>query len=224
MNDALAHLSERPWSDYTTSDYSIEQWHNACLIHQHDGPPTSKGQCKLPIKTPNGAVNRNGVYAAAAALAGARGGVNASTEQKSRAAKTLIRMYKEMDKEPPASLTQSNLSIDEFIEHVGVKGMKWGVRKAPKKKSKLSSDAKKVYKFKGKPASSLSDKQLKDINARINLEQQYARMNPTRVARGRNQAQTILATAGIGVAAYNLVTSPAGQALINLGRRTASSS
>jgi hypothetical protein len=72
MTDSLKHVSEKPWSDYTKADYSIEQWHAACLIHLHQGPPTSKDQCKVPVRTPNGALNRNGVHAAAAALAGPR--------------------------------------------------------------------------------------------------------------------------------------------------------
>lgn len=107
--------------------------------------------------------------------------------------------------------------VDDFLEHFGKKGMKWGVRKAPTHKS--SSDAKAVQKHRGKPASSLTNKQLKDINARLNLEQQYSRMNPGRSARGRERAQTILATAGIAVSAYNLINSSAGRAAMAAGRR-----
>lgn len=132
-------VSERPWSDYTKADYSIEQWHAACLIHQHTGPPTSKEQCKLPVRTPGGAVNRNGVYAAAAALAGARGGVNASAEEKAKASAAIRRLYSQLGKEPPESIRQDAMGDDTyiqtgeelsdlFLEHFGVKGMRWGVR------------------------------------------------------------------------------------------------
>ena len=135
--EALAHLSETPWSDYTKADYSVEQWHSACLIHIHDGAPTSKSQCKLPVKTPNGALNRNGVHAAAAALAGARGGVNASDEQKKKAANALKRYYTQLDEDPPESLAEHDAlspydkpaSPGDILEHHGVKGMRWGVRK-----------------------------------------------------------------------------------------------
>jgi hypothetical protein len=117
--EALAHISEKAWSEYKKSDYTIEQWHTACLIHTHDGDPTSKGECKLPVKTPDGALNRNGVHAAAAALAGARGGLKGvSDEQKKKAAAALKRYYGQLDEDPPDSLT-----------HYGVKGMHWGVRK-----------------------------------------------------------------------------------------------
>jgi hypothetical protein len=108
--EALAHISEKPWSDYTKADYSIEQWHAACLIHVHEGAPTAKSQCKLPVKTPNGALNRNGVHAAAAALAGARGGLKGvSAEQRAKAASALRRYYSQLDEQPPESLSHQEV-------------------------------------------------------------------------------------------------------------------
>lgn len=124
--EALTHISEKPWSEYTKADYTNDQWHAACLIHLHDGAPTTKSECKLPIKTPHGVLNRNGVHAAAAALAGARGGLKGvSAEQKKKAANALKRYYNELDEEPPESLAQHS----NILEHHGVKGMRWGVRK-----------------------------------------------------------------------------------------------
>lgn len=61
-------VSDKPWGQIKESDYDLEQWHRACLIHLHDGPPTAKSQCKLPVREPDGTLNRNGVHAAAAAL------------------------------------------------------------------------------------------------------------------------------------------------------------
>lgn len=117
---ALSHVSEKLWSDYTKSDYTIEQWHAACLIHLHNGPPTSKSQCKLPVKTPNGALNRNGVHAAAAALAGARSPLKAPPEQKAKAASALRRYYSQLGETPPDSLKQSALNaVKEVLTHQG---------------------------------------------------------------------------------------------------------
>lgn len=126
----VAHISEKPWSDYTEADYTLEQWHNACLIHLHTGPPTSKSQCKLPVKTPNGALNRNGVHAAAAALAGARAPLQAPVDQKAKAASALRGYYNQLGETPPDSLKQSAMTVEDFLAHHGVKGMHWGIRKA----------------------------------------------------------------------------------------------
>lgn len=125
-------VSEKPWSDYSEADYTPEQWHAACLIHQHEGAPTAKSQCKLPVRTPNGTLNRNGVHAAAAALAGARGGVDATPAEKSAAARAIVRLYGQLDEKAPPSMMalMHQEEVDAFLAHFGVKGMKWGVRKS----------------------------------------------------------------------------------------------
>lgn len=116
-------VSSKPWSDYKESDYSIEQWHRACLIHQHTGAPTSKNQCKLPVRTPAGVLNRNGVHAAAAALAGARGGVQASSDEKMKAAAQLVRFYNKMNEEAPPSLShEEQEGVDKFLAHISRPG------------------------------------------------------------------------------------------------------
>jgi hypothetical protein len=148
--EALVHVSEAPWSDYSKTNYTVEQWHAACLIHLHDGAPTSKNECKLPVKTPNGVLNRNGVHAAAAALAGARGGLKGvSADQKQKAANALKRYYSQLDEEPPESLAQHSEagwshqtkpgSPNDILEHYGVKGMRWGVRKEEETSGRTSA-------------------------------------------------------------------------------------
>jgi len=203
----LSHISERPWSAYTEADYTIEQWHAACLVHLHDGPPTSKSQCKLPVKTPNGALNRNGVHAAAAALAGARSPLKASSEQKAKAASALRRYYQQLGETPPDSLAQS--AIDQVLEHHGVKGMRWGVRRKAtvgpreiivsdkRKKLKTSggeghpahADAVRARTLgqKGKKSGlkSLSDKELNDYARRLQLEQNVKRLNYNEKSAGK---------------------------------------
>lgn len=138
----LSHISMRPWSSYKESDYTPAQWHQACLIHLHDGEPTNKALCKLPVRTPNGALNKNGVHAATAALHGARGELNAPEDQKDKARQALIRLYREMGEEPPSSLNHS-MSDEEALVHFGIKGMRWGVRKndAPGISRRVNKDA-----------------------------------------------------------------------------------
>ncbi|NOZ27972.1 MAG: hypothetical protein GXP39_07970 [Chloroflexi bacterium] len=98
-------ISDKPWGQLQESDYTLAQWHRACLIHLHDGSPTAKSQCKLPVREPDGTLNRNGVHAAAAALAGARGGVKAPPEQRRKAARALVRLYRrELKEDPPESI------------------------------------------------------------------------------------------------------------------------
>ena len=213
-------ISLKPWSDYSESDYTPEQWHAACLIHLHDsGGDYNKADCKLPVKTPDGTVNKNGVFAAAAALAGARGGVQAPDDQKTSAAKSLIGLYSKIGAKPPPSLTMMAHSMDvgEFLEHHGVKGQKWGIRH-PRSESH-SEDYKGTRNLRGKPAASLTNEELKKVNERLNLEQNYNRLNPGTVAAGKKRAEFILGTIGLGVGAYNLSKSPAGAAALTAGKK-----
>ena len=86
-------VSTKPWGSISESDYATpEAFCAACLIDMNESGPKSKAKCKLPVKEPGGALNANGMRAAAAALAGARGGVNAPPEMKKMAAKKLARM------------------------------------------------------------------------------------------------------------------------------------
>jgi hypothetical protein len=118
-------ISEKPWSDYKESDYSLDQWHRACLIHEHQGAPTSKEQCKLPVRTPAGVLSRAGVHAAAAALAGARGGVQVPDNLKMQAASAIMRLYAKLNEEAPPSMKSMNhsdiVTVNEVRAHFGLK-------------------------------------------------------------------------------------------------------
>lgn len=106
-------VSDTPWSQFTPADYSPAQWHKACLIHMHPPGqvPDDKEHCKLPVREPDGTLNRNGVHAAAGVLAGARGGVNASPGSKKMAAQQLRGLYKRIGDTPPASLQSKALIL-----------------------------------------------------------------------------------------------------------------
>jgi hypothetical protein len=106
----MVEVSERAWSSISESDYeTAQEFCDACLINLNRGPRESwvKSLCKLPVYEPEklgGKLNRNAVIAAAAALAGARGGVDAPAEVKREAARASIRLYGVIGLEPPESL------------------------------------------------------------------------------------------------------------------------
>jgi hypothetical protein len=102
------------------------------------------------------------------------------------------------------------------MEHSGVKGMHWGVRKAPRQSS---SDFKKTSNLRNRKTRELSNKQLQSVNARINMEQQYRRLNPTKIKTGQNMAKGIIAALGTAASLYTLANSPAGKAGIAAAKK-----
>ena len=98
----MATYSDKPWGSVSESDYaSPEAFCAACLLDMNEGSGAkAKEKCKLPVKEPGGATNRNAMRAASAALAGARGGVQAPPEMKKMAAKKLMRMMMDAKMEP----------------------------------------------------------------------------------------------------------------------------
>jgi hypothetical protein len=74
--------------------------------------------------------------------------------------------------------------VEEILEHFGVKGMRWGVRKSHDggHGSGASDDhtnaANARAKAKKGGVKSLSNKELQDMITRMNLEQQYVRLAP----------------------------------------------
>lgn len=91
---------------------------------------------------------------------------------------------------------------ESYLEHHGVKGMKWGVRKSRKGSSKSSSK-----KRKKEDVSKLSDEELQKRTKRLllennymNAETQYKKLSDKRLHKGRTILIGILATAGTQVA------------------------
>jgi hypothetical protein len=74
------------------------------ILHAVKNQVFTTAQCKLPVREPDGTLNKNGVHAAAAALAGARGGVDAPLTEKRKAARKLLALYRKLEEEPPASI------------------------------------------------------------------------------------------------------------------------
>jgi len=96
-------------------------------------------------------------------------------------------------------------TLDEVMEHFGVKGMHWGVSKS----GPTSSDAQNakghraVVKKSGTQA--LSNKDLQELVTRMNLEQQYSKLShkPSRIAAGYKAVKVIV---GVGKTANEIAT------------------
>lgn len=103
MSD-LAHkatVSDTKWSQFKNSDYTDEQYASACLLDRGENAGTAKQRYGLPVREPNGTLNRNACHAAAAVLSSvggtgsARGSkVKGTPEQIAKAKKKLVALYK----------------------------------------------------------------------------------------------------------------------------------
>lgn len=78
------------------------------------------------------------------------------------------------------------------LYHFGVKGMKWGVRKDRKRSASTkrsrsdSSDYRESRNLLTKSPNQLSNAQLRKLNERLNLEQQYSNLTTTQKQNGQS--------------------------------------
>jgi hypothetical protein len=97
--------------------------------------------------------------------------------------------------------------VEDFLEHFGVKGMHWGVSRRSNKR--MSTEAKRAKQVKDKAKKhgrgSLTNKELGDYNKRINLEQQYKKLQPpSKFKSGHSFVKETMAVIGTVTAAYAL--------------------
>ncbi len=98
----MAKITDRPWNGSSAGYKDAAAFCAACLIDTNEaGKPKQAGLCKLPVREPDGSVNRNAVHNAAARINQLEGVPDAV---KQAAAKKLARMYGMMNEEPPESL------------------------------------------------------------------------------------------------------------------------
>lgn len=97
---AASSWSDKPWSDFKQSDYTPEQWKNACLIVDGDG--STKDMCQLPVKEPNGTYNVNGIQAAAGRI----NQVKSDGDSVADAAAALANLYGKMKKDVPPEVAK----------------------------------------------------------------------------------------------------------------------
>ena len=111
------------------------------------------------------------------------------------------------------------MSEDDFLEHAGVKGMKWGKRKANTPTSHTSADAARYNKIstrvKKNGTDNLSNDDLSKLNKRSQLLSEYKKNNPTKLKRGADAAKKAnesfklgKSLLGAGVAVAALASNP----------------
>ena len=114
-----------------------------------------------------------------------------------------------------------------YLMHYGVLGMKWGrrkfqssVRKNKKQKraDSYSSDYQETRKMRRKSSKKLSNDELKNLNNRMRLEQEYNRLSTSQVNRGLEIAKKTVSIAGTIGGLYAISQSDyvkAGKALLS---------
>lgn len=82
--------------------------------------------------------------------------------------------------------------VEDFLEHYGVKGMHWGIRKARERRQlskeerkKAHTEFKEIEKLRKKKISELSTADLKRLNDRANAENNFRRLNQSKISKGR---------------------------------------
>lgn len=90
------------------------------------------------------------------------------------------------------------------LYHHGVKGMKWGVRRTPaqlghktnKNMRGWSKDAKAAERIKQKNIHQMTNKEIQQLNKRMELEKNYRNLNPNKVKKGLRYTAAV--TGGMG--------------------------
>lgn len=139
--------------------------------------------------------------------------------------------------------SMTNDVVEDFLEHHGVKGMKWGVRKERPSSVTVSVVGKQLKTTGGynnkttKDAAnaaisrrkaqisgtrSLSDKQLKQLVNRMNLEKQYSQLNPSTVQKGHDFVKAGLALTATASSIYAFYQSPLGKKIASNINKVAS--
>lgn len=110
--------------------------------------------------------------------------------------------------------------MNNELYHHGILGMKWGVRRdrshstGPHRKKSRSEDSRDASAIKKKKLNQMSNAELKRVNERRRLEQEYSRLNPKSVSRGWKYVATAAGIMGTALSVYN-----SGSQLVQLGKK-----
>lgn len=97
----------------------------------------------------------------------------------------------------PEGWLEHTTAWQNFLQHHGVRGMKWGVRRSRRQLARAAG------KSSGKSVKDMSDKELQAVVSRMNLEQQHSRLSSS----GRNKSIVATGAAFAGGIALNVARS-----------------
>ena len=146
-----------------------------------------------------------------------------------------VDMYGNKDYTYPTVSTEAPI---ESMYHIGIPGMKWGVRKrrgssTPGRIPKgsggkidktflgVSREHIRARELNAKGKRHLSNAELKELTTRMDLEAKYNKLNPSKLKKGMAIATAVLAVGTTAKTAYDLAKSPMGQEIKQILNNTA---
>lgn len=102
-------------------------------------------------------------------------------------------------------MTKAEAVIERTLEHYGIKGMKWGVRRSQEELDRLAGRTpRKSRRARTSEARSMSDTELRSRINRIQMEQQYVKLTAPKTNAGAKFVKDLLANSGKNIASAQL--------------------